>query len=118
MSEIPSNRPAVVSCSGAADVGAVADGAARRLARDGHAKMLCLAAIGARLPSTMEAAQAAPSLLAINGCPSRCAAKMLEDAGFSGFADLQLAEMGFKKGQTPPSAETVAAVAAKGTALL
>ncbi|MGE4528126.1 MAG: putative zinc-binding protein [Rhodospirillaceae bacterium] len=108
----------VVSCSGAADVGAVADGAARKLARDGHAKMICLAAVGARVPSNMQAAQAAETLLAIDGCPTRCASKILADAGFTEFANLQLADIGLLKGKTPPTAETVAAAAAKGAELL
>ncbi len=36
----------IFACSGAADVGAIADQAARKLTRDGVGKMFCLAGIG------------------------------------------------------------------------
>ena len=40
----------VFACSGAADVGAISDRAARRLAREKTASMCCTAAIGADIP--------------------------------------------------------------------
>ena len=39
----------IFACSGAADVGAVADQAARKMTRDGTGKMFCLAGIGGRV---------------------------------------------------------------------
>ena len=36
----------IFACSGAADVGAIADQAARKLTKDGAGKMYCLAGIG------------------------------------------------------------------------
>ena len=39
----------IFSCSGAADVGELADQAARRLTREGSGKMFCLAGIGGQV---------------------------------------------------------------------
>ena len=44
----------IFACSGAADVGAVADQAARKLNRDGAGRMFCLAGIGGRVSGIME----------------------------------------------------------------
>ena len=44
----------VLACSGAADVGAVADPAARRLDADGSATMFCLAGVGGRVPGILK----------------------------------------------------------------
>ena len=41
----------IFSCSGAADVGELADQTARKLTRNGDGKMFCLAGIGGRVPN-------------------------------------------------------------------
>ena len=43
----------------------------------------------------------AARVLVIDGCPQECARKTMELAGFKDFQHLKLAEMGFKKGETP-----------------
>lgn len=107
----------IFACSGAADVGAVADQAARKMTRDGMGKMFCLAGIGGRVSGIMATTAAAAKVLAIDGCPLNCAKLALEQAGFSGFEHVQLADLGMGKGQTPLTPEAVekvvAAVAAK-----
>lgn len=97
----------IFSCSGAADVGEVADRAARKLAREGAGKMACLAAIGARNPVVMDNTQHAGAILAIDGCPSACASKTLREAGFNGFDSLALASLGLQKGGSPAVADNV-----------
>ncbi len=108
----------IFACSGAADVGAVADGAARRLNAAGAGKMFCLAGVGGRVSGIMKTTEAASGILAMDGCPLDCAKKSLEEAGFTGFAHLRLTDMGMKKGETPPAEEAVAAAAAEGAKLL
>ncbi len=90
----------IFSCSGAADVGELADRAARNLTRDGHGKMFCLAGIGGRVSGIMKTTEAAVSILAIDGCPLDCAKKSLEEAGFKKVNHLRLSDLGFEKGQT------------------
>ena len=105
----------IFACSGAADVGAVADQAARKLTRDGVGNMYCLAGIGGRVNIIMKNTQAAGAILAIDGCPTECVRHCLEEAGFADFAHLQLAGLGLEKGQTPVSSENVTFAADAGT---
>ena len=108
----------VFACSGAADVGAIADQAARKLTRDGTGKMFCLAGIGGRVSGIMESTKAASAILAIDGCPINCAKRCLEEGGFAGFAHLQLADLGMEKGQTAVSDDSVASVVNTGATRL
>lgn len=108
----------IFACSGAADVGAVADQAARKLTRDGAGKMFCLAGVGGRVSGIMKTTEAASKVLAIDGCPLACAKHCLEEAGFKDFAYLQLADLGMVKGNTGCTDATVAQAAEAGAKLL
>ena len=44
----------IFACSGAADVDALSDSAARKLTADGAGKMYCLAGIGGRVPGILK----------------------------------------------------------------
>lgn len=108
----------IFPCSGAADVGAIADQAARKLTKDGAGKMFCLAGIGGRVSGIMATTESAARILAIDGCPLACAKNSLEQAGFKQYEHLQLADMGMEKGKTPPTPEAIAKAAAAGAAKL
>ncbi len=114
-----SSRPKLIfACSGAADVGAIADQAARKLNRDGVGKMFCLAGVGGRVPGIMKSTEAAAAILVIDGCPLSCAANCLRQADFTEFQHLQLAELGMEKGKTAITEENIAKAAAKGAELM
>ncbi len=108
----------IFACSGAADVGAIADQAARKLTKDGAGKMYCTAGIGGRVSGIMTTTESAARILVLDGCPLNCAKNSLEQAGFKTFEHLQLAELGMEKGLTPPTPETIARVAAAAMAKL
>ncbi len=108
----------VYPCSGAADTGEIADRAARRLNDKHVAWMSCLAGIGGRVSGLMANAAAAPALLAIDGCPQDCAKKTLELAGFANVKHVRVTDLGFKKGKTPATEETIRKVAVAATTLL
>lgn len=101
----------VFACSGGADVGALADQTARKLTADGVAKMFCLAGIGGRVSGIMKTTETAAKVVAIDGCPLNCARKTLEQAGFKDFTHVQLADLGFKKGESPVTEDRVMTVA-------
>ncbi len=101
----------IFSCSGAADVGELADRAARKLNRDGVGKMFCLSGIGGKVSGILKTTEAATSILAIDGCPLECAKKSLEAAGFNQFNYLKLSDLNFEKGSTEVSEDTVDKVA-------
>ena len=100
----------IFACSGAADVGAIADQAARKLTRDGAGKMFCLAGIGGRVSGIMKTTEAAAKVLAIDGCPLNCAKRSLEEAGFTDFEHVQLADLRLEKGSSPITDENIAKV--------
>lgn len=102
----------IFACSGAADVGAIADQAARALTRDGFGKMYCTAGIGGRISGILATTASAARILAIDGCPLNCAKCSLEQAGFAAFEHLQLVDLGMVKGQTPPTPEAIARASA------
>lgn len=76
----------IFSCSGAADVGELADRAARKMTEDGIGKMFCLAGVGGRVGGILKTTEAAKAILALDGCPLSCAKKSLEKAGIKEFA--------------------------------
>ena len=81
-------------------------------------RMYCLAGIGGRVEGIMANTKAAARVLVIDGCKEECARKTMELAGFKDFQHLKLAEMGFKKGETPLTPARIREVAAKGAELL
>ena len=106
------------ACSGAADVGEIADRAARKMSREGEAKMFCTAGLGGRIGAIMETTQAAERILALDGCALDCVKNSLELAGFSEFNHLRVSDLGMEKGKSPCTDECVNAVAQKGAELL
>ena len=108
----------IFACSGAADVGAVADQASRGLTRDGAGKMYCLAGIGGRVPGILTTTAAAGKILAIDGCGLDCAKNTLEQAGFKTSAHVRLTDIGLEKGKSPANAENIALAMVAGKAAL
>lgn len=103
----------IFSCSGCADVGELADQAARKLTRDGAGRQACLAGISGRVSGIVKTTEAAQSILAIDGCPLDCTRKTLEIAGFSKINHLRLSDIGFEKGKTKVSSSSIASVISK-----
>ena len=97
----------IFPCSGAADVGAIADQAARQLTREGVGKMFCLAGIGGLVSGIMKTTESAEKILVIDGCPLNCAKNCLEQAGFTEFEHLNLTGLGLAKGQSAVSEENI-----------
>ena len=97
----------IYSCSGAADVGELADRAVRQLKKEGIAQGSCIAAIGAGLSGYVQSAKGADMTIAIDGCPVGCAKLNLEKIGVTPVA-VNLADLGFKKGESAFSEDLLA----------
>ena len=108
----------IFACSGAADVGAIADQAARRLSKEGIGKMFCMAGIGGRVSGIMKTTESAERILAIDGCPLNCVKNGLEQAGFNKFEHLQLADLGMAKCSSPVTEENISKVVAKSREMI
>jgi len=100
----------IFACSGAADVGAIADRATRKLTADGAGKMYCLAGIGGRVPGILKTTEEAAKILAIDGCPLDCTKLSLEEAGFTEFEHMKVTDLGLEKGKSPATDENIATV--------
>lgn len=108
----------IFACSGAADVGEIADRAARELTKNGMGKMFCLAGVGGRVSGLMKKTEEASDILAIDGCDLDCTKNCLEQAGFTRFKHLRVTDLGMEKGKTPATEEKIVKVVAKGKELV
>jgi uncharacterized metal-binding protein len=108
----------IFACSGAADVGALSDRAARKLTWDGKGKMFCLAGLGGRVPAIIEKTRAAARILALDGCSLDCTKKTLEEAGFAQFEHVRVTDLGLEKGRSAVTDQNVALVAEAAGSLI
>lgn len=108
----------VFACSGAADVGAIADRAARDVSKAGHGKMFCSVGLGGKVGPILEATRAASTILAIDGCILDCTKRSLAEAGFEQFLHLRVTDLGMTKGETDVSDANISTVAERAKALL
>ncbi len=108
----------IFACSGAADVGAVSDQAARQMTREGAGKMFCLAGIGGRVEGIVQKSKAASQIIAIDGCSLDCTKKCLEQVGIDNFMHLRVTDLGMEKGQTAVSSENIITTSKAASALL
>ncbi len=89
----------VMACSGASDVGQISDLVARKLRDNGVRKMNCLAVVGAGVEKSIEDLKT-KELLVIDGCSIDCGKRMMEKHNFSNYKYLRVTDLGFVKGKT------------------
>jgi uncharacterized metal-binding protein len=100
----------IYACSGASDVGEIADRAARHITRLGIGKMSCIAGIAVDKPNLIASASTANRRLVVDGCPLDCGRKIMENAGMT-FDYVRVTDLGMKKGDSPATEERIASVA-------
>jgi uncharacterized metal-binding protein len=98
-------------CSGAADVGELADRAVRKLWKEGFATKTCLAGVGADIPGFVQSAKGAELNITVDGCPIACARKCLERIGVTPVS-IMLADLGYNKGESPVTDDKIEHVVA------
>lgn len=108
----------ILSCSGAANVGELADLAARALSAKGGSVMSCLAGVGGRVPGIMMSVKAAARILAIDGCSLDCAKHCLEEAGITNIEHLRITDLGFEKGSVQINDNAISIVVRKADGIL
>lgn len=109
MSDCCSKKPStryIFPCSGAADVGELADRVARKLARDQFGKMYCLAAVGAGIESFIESTRSADENIAVDGCNIACSYKSLKNINAK-VTSFILTDFGLEKGKTEISDDNI-----------
>ncbi len=98
------------SCSGAADVGEIADRVTRELRGRNFGTMSCLAGIGAGISGYVQTAKGAGRAVSIDGCATLCARKNLERIGVSPESYV-VTDFGLQKGAAPVTDDTVRDIA-------
>jgi len=87
----------VVACSGASNVGQIANQAALKLAKEKVAGFFCLAGVGAHIKGMVKSGKEADLMISIDGCPVQCAAKTLQHAEIEPAIQVIVTELGIEK---------------------
>lgn len=87
----------IVACSGASNVGQIANQAAIELSKEKVGGFFCLAGIGARIRGMVNAGKEADMVVAIDGCPVQCAAKTLQNSEIEPAIQIIVTELGIEK---------------------
>jgi uncharacterized metal-binding protein len=87
----------ILACSGASNVGQLANQAAVELTQERFGKMFCLAGVGGHLGGFVQSAKDVPQMVAIDGCEIGCARAILEHAEVSIKRYLVLTGLGIEK---------------------
>ena len=87
----------VVACSGASNVGQIANQAALDLAKAKVVGFFCLAGVGAHIKGMVKSGKEADLMVAIDGCPVQCAAKTLQHADIEPAIQIIVTDLGIEK---------------------
>ncbi len=87
----------IVACSGASNVGQIANQAAIELAKEKLGGFFCLAGVGAHIKGMVKTGKEADLIVAIDGCPVQCAAKTLQHAEIEPAIQVIVTELGIEK---------------------
>lgn len=87
----------VYSCSGCSSAAQMANHLALQLDRKGAARMSCIAGIGGGVEPLVKMARQARTIICIDGCPLRCAAKCLQREGLASTIHYDLSHFGVAK---------------------
>lgn len=90
-------KTVLYACSGASNVGQIANSVVIALAESGFASMSCIAGIGAHDQKMIDSAKIVDRVIAIDGCGVACARKILEHAGVSVTKWINVTDFGVKK---------------------
>ena len=89
----------IVACSGASNVGQLANQAAIELSKAEVGGFFCLAGVGAHIKGMVKSGKDADLIVAIDGCPVQCAAKTLQHAEIEPAVQIIVTELGIDKSQ-------------------
>jgi uncharacterized metal-binding protein len=100
-------KTGIIGCSGASNTGAYSDLAARKLAKTGRVKMLCLARFTVDEKFTEQMKNEISEYIVLDGCPINCAEVIMKNAGIDKFVHINTTDYGIIKGKTPVSEEKI-----------
>jgi uncharacterized metal-binding protein len=90
----------IFACSGAADVGALSDKAARELTQEGFGRMFCAAGLSGNMKPILKTTQEAETIVALDGCPLDCVKNSLDNLSISNYIHVRATDLGLDKGRS------------------
>ncbi|MBN2372651.1 putative zinc-binding protein [bacterium] len=87
----------IYSCSGAANVGQIANQAAVELTQEGVGTMNCAVGIGALVSGMIATGRGSRRIVAIDGCPLKCLKKVLEKVQLEPSDYILVTDLGIEK---------------------
>ena len=87
----------IYACSGGANVGEIADRAARELMFAGEGIMFCLAGLGGDIQGMVQTARDADVNLVIDGCQMDCAKKTFDRHGIANYTQIKVTDLDIEK---------------------
>lgn len=94
----PNNEiPIVYSCSGCSNIAQLANDVAVKMDRNGIAEMSCIAGVGGLVKPLVKKAQSGRKIIAIDGCPLKCAKSCLNNIGVEPDFHFILTDYGMRK---------------------
>jgi uncharacterized metal-binding protein len=87
----------LLSCSGASNLGQLANQAVVELTCEGFGKMFCLAGIGAQIGSYVQSVKDKEEMVVIDGCEKACGLKILSKNGIEPENHVIVSKLGIEK---------------------
>ena len=97
----------IFACSGAADVGALAEKAARELSQEGFGRMFCAAGLGGNVKPILKTTQEAETIVALDGCPLDCVKNSLDNVSVSNYIHVRATDLGLDKGRSEITSKNI-----------
>jgi len=97
----------IVACSGASNTGSYSDLVARKLMKDGAAKMLCLARFSVDEKFAEKSKEEYSKIIILDGCPINCAELTLKNRGIDNYLHINTTDFNIVKGKTPVTEEKI-----------
>ncbi len=97
----------IVACSGASNTGSYSDLVARKLMKDGAAKMLCLARFSVDEKFAEQSKDEFSKIIVLDGCPINCAELTLNSRGIHNYFHINTTDFDIVKGKTPVTEEKI-----------
>jgi len=97
----------IVACSGASNTGSYSDLVARKLMKDGAAKMLCLARFSVDEKFAEKSKEEYSKIIILDGCPINCAELTLKNRGIDNYLHINTTDFDIVKGKTPVTEEKI-----------
>lgn len=92
-----SKKIMILACSGASNLGQLANQAAVELTQEGFGKMFCLAGIGANIGKYVQSAKDVDEIVVIDGCETACGKTILENASVRVEKHIVISRLGIKE---------------------